>query len=421
MAIDPSPVSSTRASKPLRVLYLAGPGDAPAVLRTMAAGNEFRDTAHVAYSGMVFDACRRLSAELLSISTASRADDFSFAGLRALNIADPLAGKSGIAYHMAEMEFANILRKYARDFRANVVITGPDPYPFLMQGLADDGVSLLIAIHAVLFPEFKQPTFGQRLAAKLSKKFYADKCTAILTHPGATVRQIHEVTNGRTRPIVEFLPLLRADAFAGVTPPDPDASVFRLMTVGRVEADKGAFAIVEMAKRVRDQLGTAARFDVCGTGGALEEARRRVVSQGLQDTITFHGWTKMEDMTRLWGESHLAVVPTTSDFVEGFNQVVIEAALAGRPVVTSRVCPALDYVRPCSIEVEVDDIAAYTNTIVDLAKNRARYRQLQANTAPVVAQFLDPKNSFRAAVEEALSAIAEGREVQSKATPPAVK
>jgi glycosyltransferase involved in cell wall biosynthesis len=190
------------------------------------------------------------------------------------------------------------------------------------------------------------------------------------------------------------------------------------MTVGRVEPDKGIFALLEAARISKEKLGRRVRFDVCGTGSALEEARRRVVGMGLQETMTLHGWTSMEDMARLWGESHVAVVPTTSDFVEGFNQVVIEAVLAGRPVITSRVCPALEYVRPCAIEVDVDDVEGYAHAIVDLANNREKYGKLQNSTRDVVKQFLDPGKSFGAAVEHVLRGIAVGQEVSPVSHPP---
>ncbi|HUF79862.1 MAG TPA: glycosyltransferase, partial [Burkholderiales bacterium] len=167
------------------------------------------------------------------------------------------------------------------------------------------------------------------------------------------------------------------------------------------------------------RLGAGIRFDVCGAGSALDAARRRVAEIGLQDGMTLHGWTAMPEMVRLWGESHVAVVPTTSDFVEGFNQVVIEAVLAGRPVITSRVCPSLEYVRPCAIEVDVNDIQGYVDAVVGLAADRQRYARLQHSTRAVIAPFLDPASSFGAAVEHVLRAIAAQREATPVSHPPA--
>ncbi len=403
----------------LRIVYLAGPGDAASVLRTIAAGETFDSIAHVPYSELAFRTSQKFDADILAIAANPRADDFSFENMRSINIPDPLRGKKRLAYHMGNVTYANAVRQHVKDFRANVLINGPLPYPFLTEGLAKEGVSMYPALHATLLPEFLEPSKLRKLAVRLSKRFYSKTATAVLSHPGITVRQVHDLTGNNSRPIVEFLPLLRADAFPGCEPPKYDPEMFRVMTVGRVVREKGIFDLIEVARQCREKLDGRIRFDVCGAGPALEEARQHVIDTGLEDTMTLHGWTEMDDMARLWGESHVAVVPTNSGFTEGFNQVVIEAVLAGRPVITSRVCPALEYVRPCSIEVEVNDIQGYVDQVVKLATNREAYEALQSTTGDVIKPFLDPGNSFSAALEHCLNALLEGREVTPVSHPPA--
>jgi glycogen synthase len=403
----------------LRVIHLAGPGDVASVLRTKADGKQFDEISHVAYSGLAFETCERLGCSLLSLSTHSRADDFSFGQLRAVNIGDPLKGKSGASYHLAHLTFAKILRKFVQETKADVVITGLEPHPFLIADLAKKGVSLVPALHTTLRPQFRPQGRGAALATRLNRRFFSNTCTAILSHPGWAVEQLMDLTGKRTRPIVEFLPLLRQDAFSDVAPPIVDAKVFRVMMLGRVERDKGVFSLLQIAAACVARLGTTIRFDVCGTGSALEEARRRVTEMGLQDVVTLHGWTPMPDLVRLWGDSHVAIVPTTKDFTEGFNQVVIEAVLAGRPVITSQVCPSLEFVRPCAVEVEVDDIDGYVAAIIRLAEDRSDYARLQEPTQTVIRPFLDPRNSFGAGIEHVLRAIAAGRAVAPISHPPA--
>jgi glycosyltransferase involved in cell wall biosynthesis len=128
----------------------------------------------------------------------------------------------------------------------------------------------------------------------------------------------------------------------------------------------------------------------------------------------------MSDLLGLWSRSHAAVVPTTRDFVEGFNQVVIEAILSGRPVVTSEVCPALDYARPCAIEVPPEDVDAYAQAILTLVDDTATYERLRGNCRNVGMQFLDESKSFGAAVRRVLTALQQGREVVPIAHPPVV-
>ncbi len=402
----------------LRLLYLAGPGDATSVLRAMAEGREDDGIAHVAYSRQVFEACRDMDVPMLAMCVNPRRDDFSFGDLRSMNVADPLANKSRLGYHLANITFARYVGALARQFSANVVITATEPYPFLLEPLAFRGVHVIPALHALMWSAFRKRNFPRWLMTRLSRHFYARTCPAILSHPGLAVQQVHELTQGKPRPIVEFLPLFPRDMFANSARPDPAADEFRVLTVGRCEEFKGAFDLIEIAKRVRALGGSRMRFDWCGTGGAIEEGRRRVQAEGLADSFAFHGWTSMEDLASLWGRSHICVVPTTSSFVEGFNQVVIEAALAGRPVITSAVCPSLDFVRACSIEVTVDDIDGYVRALVSLADDRSRYAALQSRCAEVVRPFFDKSNSFGAAVRHVLEELRTRGEVRPVSHPP---
>ena len=74
-------------------------------------------------------------------------------------------------------------------------------------------------------------------------------------------------------------------------------------------------------------------------------------------------WTR-RDYPLCFASSHAVIVPTTSRFEEGFNMVCAEAILAGRPVITSAVCPALAYIREAAIEVQPDNIDQYYQAIL---------------------------------------------------------
>lgn len=402
----------------LRIIHMAGPGDACQVLRNMANGLESDDVSHVAYSRLVFEVARDLGAHLLSVSTHGRRDDFTHGRIRAVSRPDPTTGKSGIGFHLANIRLAMEVRRDVTEFGANVLVSVPSPYPFLIESLASRGVKIVPALHAILWPEFRRPTLARRLAVQLCRRFYSSTSPAILTHPGGAVRQVLELTGGQSSPLVEFLPLFRRGMFAQVQPPRWDTPLLRVITVGRVEPDKGIYALIDVARRIRQAGKVAVHFDVCGTGSALDEARRQVTELGLDDTMVLHGWTEMDQLKQLWSDSHVAVVPTTSDFVEGFNQVVVEAILAGRPVITSRVCPALDYVRPCAIEVDVDDVAGYVNAITKLAAGREHYLRLQSKTGAAAAQFFDERNSFGAALRHVLKGLMSSQPVRPVALPP---
>ncbi|MFX8000777.1 glycosyltransferase, partial [Acinetobacter baumannii] len=72
-----------------------------------------------------------------------------------------------------------------------------------------------------------------------------------------------------------------------------------------------------------------------------------------------HGHLSRPELTKLLDQSNVVVVPTRTAFPEGLNQVVIEAVLAKRPVVTSDVCPALKLVPNAALEARSDDAQSY--------------------------------------------------------------
>ena len=104
-------------------------------------------------------------------------------------------------------------------------------------------------------------------------------------------------------------------------------------------------------------------------------------------------------------KAHLVVAPTTSESIEGLNKVVVEAVLAGRPVVTSRVCPALEYVRDAVLEVPPDDTRAYGDAVLRLVDDKALYEQKRRGCASSTEQFYDPAQGWGATLRKALRLI----------------
>ena len=86
----------------------------------------------------------------------------------------------------------------------------------------------------------------------------------------------------------------------------------------------------------------------------------------LGSVVSLHGWLRPEMQHDLRALSHAAIVPTRSNFAEGFAMTAAEAILSGRPVITSRVVPALEVLRPACVEARPDDIDSYVEQILKL-------------------------------------------------------
>ncbi|WP_205843910.1 glycosyltransferase family 4 protein [Nakamurella deserti] len=109
----------------------------------------------------------------------------------------------------------------------------------------------------------------------------------------------------------------------------------RLLFVGRLSPRKGPQVAVELLRRLVAG-GVPARLAVVGSvfpgyEWFEEELRRTVAEAGLDDAVTFVGFT--EDVWSHLADSDIALVPSQGD--EPFGNTAVEAVLAGRPVVVS--------------------------------------------------------------------------------------
>ena len=107
-------------------------------------------------------------------------------------------------------------------------------------------------------------------------------------------------------------------------------------------------------------------------------------------------------MREMYSQTHVVIVPTTTDFIEGFNKVVAEGILAGKPVITSSVCPALEYVADGIVEVPPNDTQAYGTAIIRLHEDRSLYESKRRGCTALQEQFYDPDRGWAAALKRML-------------------
>ena len=138
------------------------------------------------------------------------------------------------------------------------------------------------------------------------------------------------------------------------------------MYIGRINRIKGVFDILEMARKIELQAPGRVRWEMCGAGPDLEELRRRQAEMDLEQVITIRGWTSLEDLQHVYARSHVSIVPTRSSFIEGLAMTAAEAILAGRPVITNPVVPALEVLEPACLKAETNDVDSYVRVILKL-------------------------------------------------------
>ena len=190
--------------------------------------------------------------------------------------------------------------------------------------------------------------------------------------------------------IHEFLPYYLASGFSDIKASSLTARPFRMLFIGRIEKVKGVFDLLEIYN-ILTSKGLELELDYCGNGSGLDQLRALTEDN---KSIRCHGHCNKPQLLSILEKSHIVVVPTTTDFVEGFNQVVIESVLSGRPVVTSDVCPAIEYVLPAVVECEPDNVSSYVENIEKLYMDEDFYRLKRDACDSLKHEFYDEKNSW---------------------------
>ncbi len=80
-----------------------------------------------------------------------------------------------------------------------------------------------------------------------------------------------------------------------------------------------------------------------------------------------------------------------------------ESILAGRPLISNPVVPALELLSAASVAARTDDIASHADAVVKLASDPVLYRQLCGACPSLAEQFYDSDMGLAAVLRKALS------------------
>ena len=398
-----------KKGKSLRILYAAGPGDVAGTFRHWSAGEDDPSQVNMTLSGLFYDLCRENGDKAYVIGSSTKPAYARDADFIIVHRATRFGSSSAVLYHIGQVWTALRLVASAIWFRADVaVVVCGTCHWFPLRLLPLFGVKVVPSLHCVLWLKYRPMRRVPRFIRGLNRKFFTKSVHRILSMSQDITDQLTELTGGRQKPVLQFLPTYKPKHFDGIRPPDRTHRPFRVFFAGRVERDKGVFDVLEIAKRFREAKITDVVFDICGRGSASDELTRLTAEAGVSDTFLLHGFCNRPVMREMFSNSHVVIVPTTTEFVEGFNQVVSEAVLAGRPVVSSAVCPAIHYLRDAVVEVPPDDVKAYGDAILALRDDEALY-QKKANARQMIeAPFYDVEKGWGAALREALRSLRTG-------------
>jgi glycogen synthase len=381
--------------RPQRPLYYAAvAGDVAGTYRRWRDGMRDERQTAATYSGQFFDLCAKTSRPGAASFPSDRMQ-FIRDGSFVLRNRPSTRSAGGARFYFDQLIracwlYGDILRSNASD----VIVMDGVTFFFLLAPLVWSGRRVFLSIHTVLWRPGTRPKLLQRIVRSMDSWFLRTQCAGCLVASPAIGEQVIKLAGSRVK-VALFYPLYDKADFARFGSPDQNSRPFRIFYAGRIEIDKGIFDLLEVLHDLIRE-GRNVHLDVCGDGSALEQLRADVMRCGMQSSVTTHGHLNRPEMLTLLESAQVVVVPTRSSFPEGLNQVVIEATLAHRPVVTSAVCPALDLVKPAAIEAIADNPGSYRASIERLMDEPEFFVERARAGAALRQNFFDPDKAWTA-------------------------
>jgi glycosyltransferase involved in cell wall biosynthesis len=153
-----------------------------------------------------------------------------------------------------------------------------------------------------------------------------------------------------------------------------------LLVVGRLEPEKGFADAVDALALVRREFPNAA-LKIIGSGGELYPLQQLASQKKLSDRVEFLGALSQDAVMKEIKKASIVLVPSL--VTEGFSLVAAEAAMAGRPVVATRVGGLPETVQDglTGILVEPNSPLEISSAIQDLWGNRQKLEALATQAA----------------------------------------
>lgn len=397
-------------SRPCRILFALGPGDAVQAYRDWKVGRATISETSLTYSGQLFDFCRDNKFDVWAISSHQRRELLDEEQYRVENRPKkPNGDARGLQYHIKELRYALSLLRSALSYKADIaIVDSGTTHWFFLTLFKLFGIKVVADMHNVYWPAGYPPkTTIKRLIMNLDGWFFSRIADASMGVSPECERQVR-ILAGRPTTFYQYRAQFRKADFCTLKAPNYGLRPFRVMFAGRVERNKGVFDLLGIAATLEQRRAHQVKFDVCGSGSAFDEMQQELKERGLDGVVKLHGKLDRPELLRVYERCHLVIVPTRSDFCEGVPMVSAEAVLAGRPVLSSRVSNALDVLGKAMIEARTEDTEDYVAKIEQLLDHREIYEQCVSSCNTASRQFLDRSRGKAAALGMVIQSLHPG-------------
>lgn len=389
---------------PARILYAAaGPANLVSAHRHHIAGTHEPSEVSITFSSEIEQFCDDIGAKAYLISVHPNGEKLDDGSVTIEH--RPKRPSRGLGYYLEEIRYGLGLLKTARQWKADAVIldSGATLY-FVMRVFAWFGMPVVVVLHNSLWPAHFRPTsMIRRLNDLLDTLFFWRRGPlAVIGVSPECSRQVKQMAPRHRYPVLETRAQFRQEFFDQIAPPPPHAQKpFQVMFIGRVDRIKGVLDIPVMARAIETAQPGLVRWEICGRGRDQDALTQAIADNNVGHVVHARGWTSLEDLIQVYGDSHAAIVPTRSSFAEGLAMTAAEAILAGRPLITNPVVPALELLEPACLAGATNDPQSHADAVLRLAEDRALYDQLRAACTGLGKPFLDREQGLRAVLHRA--------------------
>ena len=183
----------------------------------------------------------------------------------------------------------------------------------------------------------------------------------------------------------------------------------QILFVGRVEIRKGVTDLLDAVVGLMKK-DASIRLVYAGQGAYLAELRNAVARSEFVDRIEVLGEVPHHELGAVLASSFLVVAPTRTSFTEGRCMVIMEAMLAGVPVVAPRFGPFPFLVKHGvnGLLYEPDSVEALRESLGEVLGDREIHAALAAGALESGRDLLNPPLTFSQAVNRAFSDLRDG-------------
>ena len=394
----------------IRVIYFSGPGDIVGTFRFWDRGLNDPRQQSITYSGQVYNVCKKVGCQLIAISRDVKKDSHLQGQIEAINRYTWWINQKGIRLQIGYFLRGLYIFYACVKYRPKIIfVADGNTFWFMLLPLKLMGIKISPVLHCTFWPQKLPVSMYQRILIFMARPLFRSFAHAILSVSSDITEQITHIRDIKPdsaktlSPILEFLPSYHAAA-ADFQSPCIGNGPFNILFASRIEANKGIYELISIAQKLKAQQ-LDIQLHVAGDGADSVKFNVIVHELGLVDIIKIYGYCDKSRMAILIESSHAFLVPTTSQFVEGFNKVCLEGVLAGRPIIASSACPAINYLGAAAVIVEPNDTDGYFDAIMQLYSDDELYRRKVDAALEYRKIFLRDSWSFESAVEEVVNSL----------------